>query len=267
MEEYFLNKFKPDIFLHSDETIQPMSFDNYIKNSELLINGIRILKQGEVKLPLSENLNKEDYKCLNFIGETKLPNQNDMNNIPLYGKVNKIDDKYIDIIYMLFFPINPGYNICCKNVAYHSADLECIILRINTKFELINNVYLSAHGEIECQNYDYKDIEYRDINTARITPVVYCALGSHAIYPKPKTYIRIGGFTNDETNKGILWKTNNIINIDNRQDILSFKGNLGIDSDKEPSVDDFNRDYLIKENNFKKKNINSWKRMFLCCYK
>ena len=266
MEEYFLDKFKPNIYLHSDETIQPMSFDDYIKKSELLINGINILKKGDVKLPLQEHINKENYKCLNFIGESKFPNQNDINNIPLYGKVNILNDKYIDIIYMLFFPINTGYNICCNIIGYHSADLECIILRINKRFELIENIYLSAHGEIECQNYNYKNISYEK-NSIRITPIIYCALGSHALYPKPKTYIRIGGFANDKTNKGILWKTNNIINLNNRQDILSFKGNLGIDTNKEPSVSDFNRDYLIKENNFKKKNISFFQRFFLCCYK
>jgi len=266
MNDYYLNKFKPSIYLHTEETIEPMSFDDYIKNSELLINGIKTINKGKIKLPLPENLNKQNFKCLNFLGESKLPDQNNINNIPLYGKVNEIDDKYIDIIYMLFFPINTGYNICCNNFGFHSADLECIILRINKRFELINNIYLSAHGDLECQNFNYKNIYYTNNNTLRISPLIFCALGSHALYPKSKTYIRILGFANDKTNKGILWSPKNIINIDSRNDILSYIGNLGLDKNKEPSVSDFNRDYL-KKNNFDKKNINCLKRIFLCCYK
>ena len=242
-----------------------MSFENYIENCELLINGILILKKNEIKLSFNNNLNNQNCKYLNFLGVSKIPNQDEINNIPLYGKVNIINKNYVDIIYMLFFPINTGYNICCNNIGYHSADLECIILRVNINNELIENIYLSAHGDIECQNYNYKELKYCK-NKERITPIIYCALGSHALYPKKNIYFRIGGFANDKTNKGLYWYTNNVVNLDKRPDILSFKGNLGIDNNKEPSVGDFNREYLNQEKNFKKKNISKFKRFFLCCF-
>ena len=59
-----------------------------------------------------------------------------------------------------------------------------------------------------------------------------------------KTYFRIIGFANDNTNKGLYWYTNNIDNLDERPDILSFKDNLGLDNNRKPSVGDFNRKYL-----------------------
>lgn len=265
MNEYYLKKFTPYIYLHKDEKIQPMSFENYIENCELLINGVVVLKKNEIKLPLNNNLNQQSNKYLNFKGEHKIPNKNEINNIPLYGKVNKIDKNYIDIIYMLFFPINTGYNICNINIGYHCADLECIILRVNTNNELIENVYLSAHRDIECQNYNYKKIKYF-LNKERINPIIYCSLGSHTLYPSENTYFRICGFVNDNTNEGICWHSNNIINLDERKDILSFNGKLGIDLNNEPSVSDFNRKYLTQKNNFKKKNISKIKKFFLCCF-
>ena len=48
---------------------------------------------------------------------------------------------------------------------------------------IIENIYLSIHGELECQNYNYNDIKYYK-NKERIISLIYCSLASYALYPK-----------------------------------------------------------------------------------
>ena len=59
-------------------------------------------------------------------------------------------------------------------------------------------------------------------------PHVYVARHSHANYPNPKTYYRIYFMANDKTSdKGILWKVNNIKLITNETNWNNYNGYMG----------------------------------------
>lgn len=189
-EQYYLDKYKPILYLHYKESISPISWEDYLKNS-ISIENDRI----------------------NFIGKSIVPDKKNINDIPFYGKVNFNDNDYfIDLVYIFLYPINKGYKIAFWNdIGYHTGDIEHIIIRINKYTEKIIKVFFSAHSKEHTIHY-LKDLSLcNHCNTLK----VYVALNSHANYVKPKTYFRIFGFANDKTsNKGIYWHPTQVINID-----------------------------------------------------
>lgn len=238
-----LYTYRPILYLHPDEEVEPMDFDKYINNCELYNNKELIIKKSIISLPLIHTYNNYSNKQLKFIGIYNKPNKNTINNIPIYGKVIR-KEEYIDIVYMFFYPHNRGYKICCcYNAGEHQADLEYIITRVNKSNNLIDKIFFSSHSN-ENQIYDYNNINF---TLDRINPIIYVAKNSHANYNKPKTYYRIFGFANDITTDEnmIIWAPKKIINLDEREDILSYDGKLGFNS-----VDSFNRREFLYSDSF-----------------
>ena len=248
-------KYQPLVYLHDEEEVSPISFENYILECELYSNDKLLLEKNNVKIPLDNNINSYSHKQLNYIGKYTKPNRYTINYIPIYGKIIK-HLEYIDIVYMFFYPYNKGYKILgCFSAGEHQADLEYVIIRINKSSQLIDKIFYSAHGD-EDQVYSYTDI---DFIVNRKTPIVYVAKNSHANYNKPGTYCRIFGFANDVTTDEnmIVWKSENIVDLDEHTDLLSYDGKLGFDA-----VDSFNRRKILRDDMISGQNENP-----SCCFR
>lgn len=210
-EQYYLDKYKPILYLHHKESISPISWEDYIKNSEI-INDNRI----------------------NFTGNSHIPEQEHINKIPYYGLVkNNIDDYFIDLVYVFIYPINKGYKIgFWDEIGYHTGDIEHIIIRINKYTEKLIKVFFSAHSKEHTIHY----LENLSICHHCNTLKVYVSLHSHANYYKPKNYFRILGFANDKTSdKGIYWYADQVININNIQKKNNYK-TIGLTKNNKYSV-------------------------------
>lgn len=230
----YLQQFKPRLYFHRKETIQPITWDNYIKNSKFIT---------------------EDR--ISFDKKPELINSENINQIPFYGKVVH-NNFFTDLIYIFIYPINPGYKICGQKVGYHTADIEHIIIRINNITERIVKVFFSSHSK-EHQIWDAKDLLLDKNGCVK----VFVSLKSHANYRKPKTYIRILGLANDITeDKGIQWHAYKVIDIETIKPKQYFKS-IGMKSNNQYCVNGlFNRNFTF--NNFHK--INSFKRFFYPCF-
>lgn len=148
------------------------------------------------------------------------------------GEITAADGtKFIDICYAVYFMWN-------GTVDYHSADVEEIIIRFqyfqtwdvngyanvqDRDFILsqgIKNpcgkwaavrVFLSAHGNgmwypTSFPGKPKSTIEFED----GTHPIIYSALGGHAMYPNAGKQKRIFGFADDVTKKGKKWTPNRV---------------------------------------------------------
>lgn len=221
-EQYYLDKYKPILYLHHKESISPISWEEYIQNSTIL-----------------------EKDRINYIGKVKKPNKNDINNIPYYGLVkSNTDDFFIDLVYVFLYPINKGYKIgFFEKIGYHTGDIEHIIIRINKYTEKIIKVFFSAHSKEHTTYY----LENLDMCNYCNTLKVYVSLDSHANYFKPKIYFRILGFANDKTSKkGIYWYPNKVINM-NKMKKTNYKS-IGLTNNNKFSVSGlFKRNFYFKE--------------------
>lgn len=82
----------------------------------------------------------------------------------------------------------------------HEADLEHVTLEIHTATDTITRIFYGAHGAAE--GMWVKQGEFQMEGTH---PVVYVARGGHGSYPRAGTWVRVFGFANDVTNKGMRW--------------------------------------------------------------
>lgn len=181
----YLQDFKPKLFFHPKETIQPITWEKYIKKS-------KYLKKDRITF-------NSDYEKID---------QKSINDIPFYGSVTH-NEYFTDLVYIFIYPINPGYYICGKNVGFHTADIEHIIIRINNLTNIITKVYFSCHSK-EHQIYKPQDLYFDENNHLK----VFVSLHSHANYNKCKTFYRIMGFANDKTKEnGVVWYPKKVIDI------------------------------------------------------
>jgi hypothetical protein len=298
-ETYLLHLYSPLIYFHKNEQTTPMDFQKYLLQCELYIkkqikrtNSRRIeyhdfpkkskkketllLLHNEIVLPLPDSINNIDResKYLKFNNVYESPkNRGDLNDIPIYGRVD--DDihnsKYILLTYYLFFPVNTGYRILgLFNAGYHTADVETIQLRVNRRTMLIDNIYLSAHGNLECQTYSHDDPEILyGIGEERKKIIVYSSKNSHALYPQNKKYYRIAGLCNDITGKDYLWNPDIVVNLKKDNGILNFNCYLGVkNTGREGSVNDFNsRRNVNVVYDGPTRRISPFRRLFLCFFK
>lgn len=106
---------------------------------------------------------------------------------------------------VLFFSINPGYAIATKNVGYHEADVEKIIVLRDKDTLAPKHVYFGAHGNGEGMWVPWDKCK-KDTATGS-SLMVYISPTSHGLYPHPTTYYRMLGFANDKCDgKGEIWK-------------------------------------------------------------
>ena len=263
-EHNLLYHFMPILYLHPDEETSPMSIEEYIDNCELCIGGkkkkiqknlfcrpeiirenkIVLLEKNDVKLPLQNKYDIMPNKYLNYCGKYDLPKAFSINLVPLYGIV-KYYRNYTDIIYIFNYYYNNSYKLFNMYIGgEHQADLEHIRVRIknneyeNNKYEVLR-IYYSAHGTDQGRWEKPENIEwYKGIPNGQ--PIIYVAKGSHANYPKPGTWYRIFGLANDKTKKkgAIIWKPDTVTNLNDRDDLMSYQGDMGNNG-----VHDLNRDW------------------------
>ena len=267
LEFQLLHKFSPVLYLHPNELTSPISLDDYIYNCELCVGGKKkkiqktpfnkpeiirkdknvLIEKNKIKLPLKTNYDIIPDKYLNYCGKYDIPNRTNIDLVPIYGLVQQYQN-YIDLIYIFNYYYNNPYKFLGIYVGgEHQADLEHIRIRIiNDQHYDINNyrvqtIYYSAHSTGQGRWEKLQNIEwYNDINNGH--PIIYVAKGSHANYPNPGTWYRIFGFANDKTSKkdAIIWKPDTIINLNNRDDLMSYHGDMGNNG-----VHDLNRNWNI----------------------
>lgn len=95
---------------------------------------------------------------------------------------------------------------CC---GYHLGDRERVMLLL--KNNVIQYVYFNAHSPGEGTWLSWAQCD-KDIDNNLI---VYVSRGNHAFYPRPETYLRIFGFSNDTCSDEGLSITTNIVGTHN----------------------------------------------------
>ena len=230
----YLQEYKPKLYFHPKETIQPISWEEYIQKSTYI-----------------------EKDRITFDCTAEMINQTKINNVPFYGKVEH-KNYFTDITYIFIYPINPGYNICCQNIGYHTADIEHIIVRINNITNTIVKVYFSSHSK-EHQIFEKKDLLFDEENHIK----VFVSLCSHANYNKTKKYYRIMGLANDITkDNGVQWYAKKVIDINKMKDKQKFKS-IGIKKNRKFCVTGlFNRKFSFDRYYY----ITNFKRFFLPCF-
>lgn len=217
-------RFRPVVYLHSDENYFPTTIETILENSKLYQDGKELESEGQVNqtnildlqdkygLPLKLNIDSRIW------GGTALSG---LAQIPFYVKVYQTSSYYV-IQYIFNYPYNGPFRVCGKDIGEHQYDMEHITVYVNRLTEKINKIYFSAHGRRDGKMVLKKDIQFEDDR-----PVIYSAKYSHACYWKAKTWWRLFCCANDHTNKGIKWDPNHIILLDSNTPWANFEGDIG----------------------------------------
>lgn len=254
-ENKILNYFMPVLYLHTNETISPMSIKKYIDNCELCINGEKkkiqkniftkpeiirenkevLIKKGKILLPLNNFYNNIPNKYLDYCGNYFLPDEYTINQVPIYGLVQEYRE-FIDIIYIFNYYCNNPYKFFYIYIGeVHQSDIQYIRIRIDNNnfynttipFKVLS-IYYSGRSTKEGRWVKPSQIDWYN-NKKNTQPIVYVAKDSHANYNKPGTWYRNFGFTNDKTVKknALVWKPEYVINLKTRDDLMSYRGDMG----------------------------------------
>ena len=117
---------------------------------------------------------------------------------PIYVNQKKLfiwNQPWIAWYIVLFFTVNPGYDIChCVKVGSHKVDVERIILLQNPNTKEFEWVFFGAHSNPEGTWMKWQDCLFTETGALR----VFVSPSSNAMYPAPKNYHRILGFANDD---------------------------------------------------------------------
>ena len=248
-----LNYFIPVLYLHPNEEISPISIKEYINNCELCINCNKsyknnifkksniikenkeiLLDKGKIYLPLNTTLSNIPNKYLHYKGDYYLPNPLTINQVPIYGLVQEYNN-FIDIIYIFNYYYNNPYKLFCINIGgEHQADIKHIRIRIDNNnlynqdipFN-IKSIYYSAHSSEQGRWVKPNEIEWYN-NKKNRNPIIYVAKDSHSNYNKSGTWYRTFGLANDYTKEknAIKWKPENVINLHERDDLMSYRGDM-----------------------------------------
>lgn len=143
-----------------------------------------------------------------------------------YGYAKPFGSEEFDLHYWFFYPYNgnlfdygkgaaaacigPQALVVCplylaewpKTVNVHEGDWEHIVVRTREQGQYIEKVYMAAHSGGEW--FAPGDLEKQGDQV-----VVYSAKSSHATYEREKETVRLGGFANDYTKRGVNWNTRN----------------------------------------------------------
>jgi hypothetical protein len=254
MQQRLIESFLPIIYLHYNEQYLPCTPEWYIENSALCdVEDREVVKVGDLT---SENLyalsslrGKPEKQYLRFDGPVTGQNL----NVPYLVRFRDDDPRYYDICVMFFFAYNGAYKILggLMEKGGHYADLEHVTLRVDRQTLKLESVYFSAHARPEGMWVDAKDVEFEDGR-----PVVYAALGSHAMYPRADRWWRIAGFANDITDKGFKWDPRNYDLLTEQTSWCKYRGYFGAKDDvRSPRYQSFWDGELMFSSNV-------WSRMF-----
>lgn len=232
-----LEKFKPVVYLHNDETSAPCSFESYFEQSYGATNsGIdhkyHMFSPPEVtpidetivhRAPIPLDWIGAHNVYLHYTGEITSPKSTMLDLIPFYcmffyHTINSV--QYIDLVYVFNFIYQPPYKLGPIYLSgEHMGDIEHV--RVRTLNGRLHSIYYSAHGWSQGR-WEHAD----NIRCYGNRPLVFIAKDSHATYPAAGTWWRIFGFASDHCGKGILWNgTLQYVSPDSKY--LSYIGNMG----------------------------------------
>jgi hypothetical protein len=230
-----IKTYAPIAYLHSKENNLPIRVEDYFTGSQTSLNapdGKVIIPKEEVTMAKIYKLYKDKPDANNYfdiakcveLGSNPVLNKNRSGvlNTPVYVLVFKQNNK-LYVQYLFFYGFNAPYNIEAgtiekieklpggKKAGYnlrewfnaHEADLEHITLEFQNLESAPLRIYFGSHGRTEGMWLDWNSSEFQKEGTR---PVIFIAKGGHGTYPKAGTYVRIFGFANDETQKGIRWE-------------------------------------------------------------
>ncbi|MDE1462042.1 Vps62-related protein [Spartinivicinus poritis] len=194
LSDDIVKQYAPVVYLHSDEKFQPSSLEWFTDSPQISFDGARY------------NYNQSfDGNYHNPSNATVLygqkPGASDTPP-PYYAIVYPRGNNTTDVVYAMFYPYNQGKKGCeflqgdykfngwedlsgstaCKlasvanyNKSYgnHVGDWESVTVRFNGNTPIA--AYLSAHGDRPKHNWNELEFDGQ-------RPIVYSALGSHALY-------------------------------------------------------------------------------------
>lgn len=217
-----LNKYRPILYLHSQEDYFPSTIEFILQNSFLQKKDKTLL----LEKPLSSSSLYDSYKgdsgknteIVLSPSSLKTGQKNELNSVPIYGLAKIIDSK-THLFYNFLYPYNGAKNVAgLRNVGAHFGDIEHITVILNSD-NTISELFYAAHGSSEGRWLKPKDVTFEGDR-----PIVYVAKYSHASYPKEGVAFRFFGFGNDYTNKGIKWDPQ-VIRLYEDTDTVNFNKN------------------------------------------
>jgi len=197
--------FCPVFYFTPDSITYPVDIGFYCRHATLCNQkGETLLREGCVTpgVLLREGYNSAT-NYLQIDPEVHTGQPVALEHVPIYATVTDLGDELL-LQYYVIYTWNPGYEICGKHVGDHDFDLEHMSLYVNKAKRKLKRVYFSAHGASQGLWCNPQDCTF-DYNTNPPRLEVFVARGSHAHYPKPKTYWRIGCLANDTCRAGSSW--------------------------------------------------------------
>lgn len=189
--------YKPLFVFSKDERYYPCSAEFIISQSQLYKGDELIKDFGELTPEiLSEN-----------VGDNMKVHQDSysgqLSSAPIYYFVRS-SDRFIDIVFFLYFAYNGPFNILGKKVGAHDSDLEHVVVRLDSLTQQLIGIYFSAHSS------EGKWVMKEDIKFVSTSPVIYVSKSSHAMYPNEGCQWRCMGFANDKTDFGLSWSSSTL---------------------------------------------------------
>lgn len=195
----------PVVYLHSDETLVPISVAQYTSHADLELKDGTITNatlddlkffQQQGPVPIKMTL-KSSFDWTSLQGRSGKPE--------CYIKARRISASSTQVDFWYLFGFNPGYCRPCRMVegcaGAHQADWENVTMVVETDSHRIEQVYFSSHGSEDGYWKLAKDCEFESFGGQRRL-VAYCALNAHGFYHKAGTFIRLGCVANDYTDRG-----------------------------------------------------------------
>lgn len=210
-----LYRYRPVLWFHPDETFYPIRFEKYITFCNVYHKDTLLASSPTVSefTTLLECFPHHELR----LNPISFPTQH---FYTVYSFIREIDS-YYELVYIFFYAYNDFRRCLCIN-GNHNADLEHITLRIRKDNEQLEKMYFGAHG--------YKDgitLFASEIEMVEDRPMVYVALGSHAMYPSPQSYYRYFGCGNDYTARGTMILEYNLEHLSDHSLLIQYKGKLG----------------------------------------
>ena len=253
--QQLLTKFRPVVYLSSQEEYFPATVDWYLPLVEMTFKkgSLGAVTAQEISTLVTDGVPSyllpvsgtgsytaaNDYRLRIVNGAAQYgitPYPPAAPQAPIYGAV--LDNTAMvstDLVYMFFY----GYNGLAGNdvgIAYHEGDWEHIIVRLRPDHAGIVGIYYQAHGT----SFTYSGWYYPPGTAGRQTyscfgsgantPIVYSAAESHASYTAPGTY-PLGGFMglkgSDTADAGRLWTPQVLLVAINETPWIQYAGKWG----------------------------------------
>lgn len=216
-----IQQYSPYFVFSKEEMYYPCSAEYIISHSQLFLDEDIIADYGHVTPELlAKNVgNNLKVDPNSYRGQIE--------TAPIYY-FTRISETFIDIVYCLYFTFSGPYSILGKHMGHHDTDLEHIVVRLDKETKQLVGIYFSAHST-EGIWVSGKYVQFENDH-----PLVYVAKFSHAMYHRQGRHIRILGFANDVTDDGFVWKTDLLIEADEKNLVwMNYTGQWskeGIDS-------------------------------------